>query len=134
MKPRKTKRSQRTRKRRGGNNTKKICNTGVGARSSGKHTPKQFLKAMQSRKDFVDECPTFTESLSCDSCKKRNELWSKNYVKQQIAEKQKKEYKMSDSMNRRIKRYQQKCETCSKKRKKECNLEEYVVFTGADYC
>jgi len=52
-------------------NTYNIYYTGIGAKKSGKHTRKQFLKIMDKR--FKKDCSIYTKSMKCKSCKKKKD-------------------------------------------------------------
>ena len=90
----------------------KICYTGVGSRKNGQHSEKQFLSAM---KQYKKECAVFIKSLTCKACKKiKNSNVHKNLYNR---------LKMLPLY--------EKCRKCKNKTRKQCNVKEYIDFSGA---
>ena len=71
---------------------KNICYTGVGALTTGNHTPKQYVTIMN--KTFKKECPVYIKSLKCKSCTKSKEMNTKEVKKQIKAHLTNKTYKL----------------------------------------
>jgi len=106
--------------------SKNIFYTGIGSLKSGKHTEKQFLKIMN--KEFKKKCSIYKKSLKCKSCKKSIEMNSKEGMKQV----KNKTYKMSSKTEKKLVKQMEKCDKCKKKNTKKCNLEDYIVYSGAE--
>jgi len=99
----------------------KIYYDGIGAKKSGKHTVKEFLKIMN--KHFNIECSEFladTEYKPCVEYKAMNrkmmETNNFNITKKEAIKQQKR-------MN--------KCNKHKKTAKRRCNVDEYIKFSGA---
>ena len=111
--------------------TRKICYTGIGSKKSGKHNNKEFLYAMNSENIFIDQCPKFIAGKKCKSCKKYKQYFkkiSKRFTKSKTYKLSKKEEKESTKMLLN-------CVFCKQKnQKKPCTLEEYMEYSGANYC
>ena len=91
----------------------KICYTGVGSRKNGQHSEKQFLSAM---KQYKKDCAVFIKSLTCKACQKivKNSNVHKNL----------------DNRLKMMPLYE-KCRKCKNKTRKQCNVKEYIDFSGA---
>ena len=106
------KRSLHTRKSKSRSDADHFCYTGIGARKSGNHTRKEFMKIMD--KEFKRECSGFIKAPHCKSCVKRA---------------------LSDPkgvLNRKGCKLFEKCYNCKYKNIKKCNLKEYLLFSGAE--
>ena len=110
--------------------TKYICYTGIGARKSGNHTRKQYLNVMN--KHFKKDCSKYTKSLKCKSCKKNQEMATRNFKKQMKAQLEKKTYKMSKKTEEKFFKQIEKCNTCRNKKTRNCNFKKYIDFSGAE--
>ena len=120
--------------------TQYIYYDGIGAKKSGKHTVKEFLKIMNTK--FNIECSEFLPDLEYEPCSKLKEMndkalefntknSEKNYYNI-INNKPPLVYKRSKKNETRYKSYKEKCTKYRKTAKKrKCNLEEYIKFSGA---
>ena len=108
----------------------KIYYTGIGAKKSGKHGEKEFMNIMKST--FNKECAYHKKSLTCSSCKKSKSM-NEEYIKKVIkASKQKKTYRLSKTSEKKLVQQSAKCNKCQTRKTKKCNLDEYIVFSGAE--
>lgn len=106
-----------------------IYYTGIGAKKSGKHTVEEFLDIMNQ--NFNIECSEFLEDLEYKPCKEYNEM-HKNAVAYYDTVNNKLTYKVN-SNNKKYKKLLKKCMKYKKNTKKrKCNLEEYIKFSGAE--
>ena len=112
-------------------NTNTICYTGIGALKSGNHTKKQYLEVMNT--NFKKDCSVHMKSLKCKSCKKSREMNTKEAKKQLRAHLKNKTYKMSSQTEQKILSQMNKCKQCKNKNTKKCNLNNYVLFSGANF-
>jgi hypothetical protein len=99
-----------------------IYYTGIGAKKNNKHSVKEFLNIMN--KKFNIKCSEFLPELDYKPCfeYKSKEL----YMKYNKSKKNTKKYKNSKKIVNKCKKYIK----TSKKRK--CNLDEYITFSGAE--
>lgn len=106
-----------------------IYYTGIGAKKSGKHTVEEFLDIMNQ--NFNIECSEFLENLEYKPCKEYNEM-HKNATAYYDTINNKLTYKVN-SNNKKYKKLFKKCMKYKKTQKKRtCNLEEYIKFSGAE--
>lgn len=94
-----------------------ICYTGIGSKKDGNHTKKQFLKIM---KKYKKDCSVYRKSLKCKSCKKYSETYkTKN---------KNKTYKINKNNPENL---FMSCSRCKNKNLQKCNVEDYLLFSGA---
>ena len=110
-------------------NTNNICYTGIGSVKTGNHTKKQYLEVMN--KNFKKECSVYIKSLKCKSCKKSKEMNTKEVKKQLKAHLKNKTYKMSNKTEQKLVNQIKKCKRCKNNKTKKCNLNKYILFSGA---
>ena len=109
-------------------NSKSICYTGVGANKSGQYNNKSFLKLMNDK--FKNECGRHMNAKHCDPCKKHKTMSKKfmEMIKNPLLNDDdidSYEYKMDlESIN---------CEMCKNKNIKQCDLNSYIDYSGANY-
>ena len=113
------KRSLHTRKSKSRSDAEHFCYTGVGARKSGNHTRKEFMKLMD--KKFKRECSGFIKTPHCKSCVKRTRSNAKL-----------KPYQLGGPKGEYSLTLFDKCYNCKYKNIKKCNLKEYLLFSGAE--
>jgi len=106
-----------------------IYYTGIGAKKSGKHTIKEFLDIME--KNYGIQCSEFLPDLYYKPCKEYKEM-SKNA----LAYYNTKKNKLSFNVNKNNKTYKSLSKQCMKykkhTKKRKCDLEEYIKFSGAE--
>ena len=114
-----------------------IYYTGVGAKESGKHTVKEFLKIM--KKNSKKQCKLHIASKKCKYCKKskntENILYDKfdyEFMKPEQINKKSKKFKKYKKIKKIFKKQTKKCDRCKKKRKTPCSLNEYLEYSGAE--
>ena len=100
-------------------NMNKICYTGLGSNKKKYHSKKKFIKIMN--KNFKNDCKEYHESLTCNSCKKKSIIFKK------LMKTKKKSKKSSQKFNK----YAKQCVKCKKNRRKNCDFNEYIIFSGA---
>lgn len=106
-----------------------IYYTGIGAKKSGKHTVEEFLDIMNE--NFNIECSEFLSDLDYKPCREYNEM-HKNAEAYYDTINNKLTYKVN-SNNKKYKKLSKKCMKYKKTQKKRnCNLEEYIKFSGAE--
>ena len=110
-----------------------IYYTGTGARKNGKHTIKQFLDIMNKHYRSCKLRKIYRKSLKNPTCKKvdkifNNELNNPNKRKYSKSEKDKKLASLS-KLTSVCKKHEEKL----MKTEPECNLDEYMEYTGAEY-
>jgi uncharacterized protein YaaR (DUF327 family) len=122
-KPKKTKGKKSKNKK-----SKSICYTGVGANKSGQYNNKSFLKLMNDK--FKDPCGRSLNEKNCKPCKNYKDM-SKKFMKMiknpllNDDDIDSYEYKMDlESIN---------CEMCKNKNIKQCDLNSYIDYSGANY-
>lgn len=101
--------------------------TGFGAKKNGKHSVKEFLDIMN--KNFNIECSQFLPDLDYKPCEQYKEMNRKEM-----------EYNVKHNKsffnNNRTKKYKKLLKKCIKykktAKKRNCNLEEYIKFSGAE--
>jgi len=106
-----------------------IMYDGIGAKKSGKHTVKEFLKIMN--KDFNVYCSEFLPDLEYKPCSQYKESNMK------IVEYNNKHNKVGFNRSKKAeKKYQKLRSKCWKYKKtvksRKCNLDEYLKFSGAE--
>ena len=111
-------------------NSNNICYTGVGSLKTGNHTKKQYLEVMN--KNYKKKCSVYIKSLKCKSCKKSIEMNSKEVKKQINAQLKNKTYKMSNKKEIKLLKQISKCKRCKNNNTKKCNLNNYIIFSGAE--
>lgn len=107
-----------------------LCYTGFGARKSGNHTQQEFLDVMDTH--YGVKCPEYIKTSKCKVCKEYSKQIAKNIIKQIIAHKQKKTYKISKRNEASIVKLRKRCDKSTKKNTRKCSLKEYIEFSGAE--
>lgn len=108
-----------------------ICYTGVGSVKTGNHTQKQYLEVMN--KNFKKKCSVYIKSLKCTSCKKSIKMNSQELKKQINAKLKNKTYKMTINTEKKLLKQISKCKRCKNNKTKKCNLNNYILFSGAEF-
>ena len=106
-----------------------IYYTGIGAKKSGKHTPSEFVKIMN--KNFGIDCSTLLARHKIPSCKK----FSKIVLSRLKSIKVNSNKKPSNKNSTKAKQLARDCDRQmrkSLKHSKQCNLEEYIKYSGAE--
>ena len=110
-----SKKSLRTRKRKSKtrrvSDAEQFCYTGIGARKSGNHTRKEFMKVID--KEFKRECSSFIKAFDCKSCIKLKKYNTKF-----------KPYQLCGSKSEYYVKLIDKCYSCKHRNTKKCNLKE----------
>ncbi len=109
-------------------NTNKICYSGIKSNKTGNYTKKTFLASMN--KNFKQACSVHLKSLKCKSCKKLIEMNGKQVKNQINAKLRNKTFKFS-TMEKELNKQQIICNRCRSKKNKECNLNNYISYSGA---
>ena len=124
--------------------SKKIYYTGIGSNKSGVHTEQEFLNIMN--KTFKKDCIDYCNDLKCKDCKEYTKQ-IKNYSKQMakslkknqtVKEKIKNTMKIINKINKlknnkKLNELKNKCLKCkSNSNRTNCNLNEYIKFSGAE--
>jgi len=107
-----------------------IYYTGIGAKKSGKHTKKEFLKL--AKKEFGEACSIWIANEKCKPCKKSKKFEMMAIDEEINALKEGKKYKISKKGKRNLAKLRKKCKKCLKKTKKKCNLKQYLDYSGAE--
>jgi hypothetical protein len=106
---------------------KYIYYDGVGAKKSGKHTVNEFLKIMN--KKYNIKCSEFLPDLDYKPCDEYKEM---NRKVLEYNMKHNKPYNRSKKNGKKYKKLLDKCNKYKKTAKKRnCNLDEYIKFSGA---
>jgi len=107
-----------------------IYYTGIGAKSGGKHTIKEFLDIMNTNFNTACSLEYLDKKGYKKNCTKGPELIMKMVNEQ----KKNLNYKPTKKMSKKVKSEFKKCGNFLKTRKnnRSCNLEEYIKFSGAD--
>ena len=113
------------------NKNNNICYTGVGSVKSGNHTRKKYTAVMN--KFYKKECPMYIKSLKCKSCKKMKEMIKKIHKKTMKADLNNIPYKIQNKTQQKLLKQANNCIKCKKNTTKKCNLENYILFSGAEY-
>lgn len=106
----------------------RIYYTGVGANKSGYHTKEEFMNIMKKSKKA---CSTYTKSLKCKPCKKSKKNFKKVVKGVLSAKKKNEKYKMSPKLKTKLKKDFEECRICKTTDLKECNLNNYIKYSGA---
>lgn len=69
----------------------------------------------------------------CKPCKQTRKLVTSEIKKQIKHHKEKKTYKMSKKLEKRIVGLRKRCERCKKTRKRRCGVKDYMKYSGAEY-
>jgi hypothetical protein len=110
---------------------KYIYYTGVGAKKSGKHTVDEFLKIMN--KNYNIECSEFLPELDYKPCYEYKEMNHKAIEYNMKHNKPLFDYNRSKKTEKKYKKLLNKCNKYKKTAKKRnCNLDEYINFSGAE--
>jgi hypothetical protein len=112
------------------NKNNNICYTGFNSVKTGNYTKKKYLESMN--KNFKKECSVYMKSLKCKSCKKSIEMNSKEVKKQINAQLKNKTYKMTNNTKKKLLKQLSKCKRCKNNKTKKCNLNNYLLFSGAE--
>jgi len=112
------------------NKNNNICYTGFNSVKTGNYTKKKYLEAMN--KNFKKECSVYMKSLKCKSCKKNIEMNNKEVKKQINAQLKNKTYKMTNNTQQKLLKQLSKCKRCKNNKTKKCNLNNYLLFSGAE--
>jgi hypothetical protein len=108
-----------------------IYYSGVGAKKSGKHTLAEFLKIMN--KNYNIDCSEFLPDLDYKPCFEYKEMNRKAMEYNRKHNKPLFEYNRSKKNEKKYKRLLNKCMKYKKTAKKRtCNLDEYIEFSGAE--
>lgn len=107
-----------------------IYYSGIGAKKSGKHTIAEFLAIMN--KEFSIACKSYLVNKESKTCKEFNKYLNKILT----AKAKNSKYKLSRKQSRKFAKLSKACskdqsdESLDKHR--ECNLEEYIEYSGAE--
>ena len=106
-----------------------IFYTGVGSKKNGKHTEKEFLNVMN--KNFNEQCSNYLPELYNKSCSNYKKLNGK-FLREQVGM-EPIQFSKSKKHKRRLRTLLKKCNQYKKTlKRKECNLDEYIKFSGAE--
>jgi hypothetical protein len=107
-----------------------IYYTGLGAKKDGNHTVDEFLKTMDTHfyKDCAEHMSQYISDDNYKPCLKYKEL---NLKAMKYNLKHNKPCIRSKSTEKKYKNLFNKCLKYKKSRKKRCDLDEYVRFSGA---
>jgi hypothetical protein len=83
-------------------------------------------------KHLKKDCSKYKKSLKCKSCKKNQEMATRNFKKQMKAQLEKKTYKMSKKTEEKFFTQIEKCNTCRNKKTRKCDFKKYIEFSGAE--
>jgi len=120
----------------------KIYYTGLGAKKSGYHTEKEFLDIMN--KIFKEACIDYHKTKKCKECqeykKKTKKMYSSlglgyNKKLKIITNKKtiKNNRKKFDNATKKLEKFKSKCDKCQRKLNRgNCNLQEYIEYSGAE--
>lgn len=116
----------------------KILYTGLGAKKSGYHTEKEFLDIMN--RIFREACIDYHNSKKCKECREYKKQTQKmfralfkNTKKSNNSKTIKNNRKKFDDVTRKLKKFKNKCTKCQRKLNRgECNLKEYIEYSGAE--
>ena len=107
-----------------------ICYTGFGSVKTGNHTKKKYLEVMN--KNFKKQCSVYMKSLKCKSCKKSIEMNTKEAKKHLKKQLKNETYKMSKATEKKLLTQINKCKRCKNNKTKKCDLNNYILFSGAE--
>jgi hypothetical protein len=103
-----------------------IYYTGDGAKLSGIHTDKEFLKLMKKDKTACSRYVTEQEYRPCKRAQNLNTRFLENFI-------QDKTYTRSKKILKRYKRLFKKCEKRKHSyKKRKCELDDFILFSGAE--
>jgi hypothetical protein len=106
-----------------------IYYTGIGAKKSGMHTPKEFTKIMNAQ--FGIDCSTHLAKQKIPSCKNYKKMLNKS-LKLNSSNSNKKLLKKISTQARNLYVNCDRQVKKSLKRSKSCNLDEYIEYSGAE--
>jgi len=110
-----------------------IYYTGVGSKKNGKHSVEEFLDIMN--KQFNIECSEFLQDSDYKPCKESKEIHGKT-VAYNIKHHKPIFNKNGTLKTNKSKKYKKLLKQCIKykknTKKRKCNLEEYINFSGAE--
>lgn len=113
---------------------KPIYYTGIGSKKSGNHSVKEFLDIMN--KNFNIKCSEFLPDLDYKPCREYKEMNSQTMrynLFHRIPLFNKKTKKLKTNTSKKYKKLFKQCTKYKKNTKKrKCNLEEYISFSGAE--
>jgi hypothetical protein len=108
-----------------------IYYTGVGSKKSGKHNIKEFLNIMN--KHFKIQCSEFLPELDYKPCEEYKEIKGKIIQYNIKHNKPIYDFNSSKKTGTKYKKLLNKCNKYKKTAKKRnCNLDEYIKFSGAE--
>jgi hypothetical protein len=108
-----------------------IYYTGVGAKKNGKHTVKEFIDIMN--KNFNIECSEYLPELDYKPCFEYKEMNRKAIAYNLKHNKPLLDFNRSKKNEKKYQKLLNNCKQYKKTAKKrKCNLEEYVKFSGAE--
>ena len=111
-----------------------IYYTGVGSKKNGKHSIEEFLDIMN--KQFNIECSEFLSDLDFTPCRQYKEMDNKMMaynIKHHKPLLNKNGSKLKTNNSKKYKKLLKQCIKYKKNTKKrKCNLEEYINFSGAE--
>jgi hypothetical protein len=111
-------------------NKNNICYTGVGSiNKTGNHTKTQFIRMMN--KTSNKECAVYIKSLKCKSCQKWGDIFRREIKRANAPKYKNKTYKRTNKTEKKLKKLESKCEQCQNNNTKKCNLNNYILFSGA---
>jgi hypothetical protein len=113
------------------NKNNNICYTGLKSVKTGNYTKQKYLEAMN--KHFLKKCSVYIKSLKCKSCKKSIEMNNKEVKRQINAQLKNKTYKMTINTEKKLVKQISKCKRCKNNKTKKCNLNNYLLFSGAEW-
>lgn len=73
------------------------------------------------------------KGVKCKSCKKSIEMNTNEIKKQLNAHVKNKTYKISNKIEKKLIKQISKCDRCKNNKTKKCNLNNYLLFSGAEF-
>jgi len=108
-----------------------IYYTGIGAKKNGKHNVQEFLEIMNN--NFNIQCSEFLPELDYKPCSEYKEMNLKAMEYNRKHNKPLFPYNRSKKNEKKYKKLVKKCNKYKKTAKKrKCNLDEYIEFSGAE--
>ena len=111
-----------------------IYYTGVGSKKNGKHSVEEFLDIMN--KNYNIKCSEFLSDLDFKPCREYKEINSKILmynIKHNKPILNKNGTKLKTNKSKKYKKLLKQCiKYKNNTRKRKCNLEEYINFSGAE--
>ena len=108
-----------------------IYYTGIGAKKSGKHTVKEFLKIMND--NFDVECSEFISEKKNNPCIEYRKLIRKELRYNMKHNKPLLEFNRTKKIQQKYTKLQNKCKKYKKTlKRRKCNVDEYIKFSGAE--